>query len=124
VSLHPTPDVHPPMGHRQVIVLPTDAEAMQVGIIPAQGDLQTVMEVGDAAVTAHQETAPNQRWGLERPHVKLIDFWGWMLSAYRQTSAPRQSSVCSQHECRQLPFCDGLPLRMSIASTRRAAIRR
>jgi hypothetical protein len=43
------------------VVFAPDTEAVQVGIIPAHGDLQGMVEIGDGAVTAHQEPAPNQR---------------------------------------------------------------
>ena len=48
---------------------------MQMGVIPAHGDLQGIMEVGDGAVAAHQEPAPDQRRDLAQPDVELIDFY-------------------------------------------------
>lgn len=67
----------------QAIVFPTDAKAMQVGIIPAQGDLRSMMEISDGAVTAHQEQTPDQGRDLAQPHVELIDVQGHMLDVHK-----------------------------------------
>jgi hypothetical protein len=56
------------------VVFATDAKAMQVGVIPAHGDLQGIMEIGDGAITADQQPAPDQRCDLTQPDVQLIDF--------------------------------------------------
>jgi hypothetical protein len=42
------------------VVFAPDTEAMQVGVIPAQGDLQGMMQISDGAVAAHQQPAPDQ----------------------------------------------------------------
>jgi hypothetical protein len=86
----------------------TDAEAMQVGVISAHGDLQGMMEISDGAVAAHQEPAPDQGRDLTQPHVELINFNDGGRLAHGIASLPRLTAMASQHNCRQPPLCDGL----------------
>jgi hypothetical protein len=57
------------------IVFATDAKAMQVGVIPAHSDLQGIMEIGDGAVAAHQQPAPDEWRDPTPPDVELINFY-------------------------------------------------
>ena len=50
-------------------------EAVQVAIIPAHHDLERVMEIGQALVTAHQHAPPDRRADLQEEDVKLVDRW-------------------------------------------------
>src|ERR1700688_4237469 len=44
----------------QPLFTAADLKTMQVHIFPAEGDLQYVVKLCDAAVTRHQQPAPNQ----------------------------------------------------------------
>lgn len=46
---------------RDAIVPPVNVEAMQVFILPAHGDLEDGVELGDGRVSAHQQPAPDER---------------------------------------------------------------
>jgi hypothetical protein len=81
---------------------------MQVGVIPAHGDLQGMMKIGDGAVAAHQNPAPDQRCDLTQPDVELIDFNDGGRLAHGIASLPRLTTMSSQRICRQPPLCDGL----------------
>ena len=61
-----------PSDAADAIVFPVDAEAMQVGVSPAHGEVQRVMEISDRVVAAHHESTPDQGRDLAQPHVKLI----------------------------------------------------
>jgi hypothetical protein len=41
------------------IVLAMDDEGMEMGVGPAHDELQNIMEIGDGAVAADNETSPN-----------------------------------------------------------------
>jgi hypothetical protein len=50
-----------------------DDEAVQVLVAPAEGELEGGVEVGDAAVAADQEAAPDQRADATQHDAELVD---------------------------------------------------
>ncbi len=55
-------------------VFPTvDDEAVQVLVAPTQGDLEGGVEVGDAAVAADKESAPDQGADAAQHDAELVD---------------------------------------------------
>jgi hypothetical protein len=55
-------------------VLPAvDDKAVQVLVAPAQGELEGGVEVGDAAVAADKEPAPDQRADATQHDAELVD---------------------------------------------------
>jgi len=47
------------------ILFPVDAELVKVGIRPAHGDLEDMMQIGDGMVTADEQTPPDHRTDAE-----------------------------------------------------------
>lgn len=58
------------------IVLTMNAEAMEMGIRPAEGNLEGEMKIGDGMIRADEESAPNQRANATQPDMQPIDFEG------------------------------------------------
>ena len=48
---------------------------MEMGVAPAERDLEYVMEVGKRALAAHQEPPPDHRADPADPDVELVDGW-------------------------------------------------
>src|SRR5918911_1304836 len=90
------------------VVFATDAEAMQVGVIPAHRELQDRLEISDGAVAAHEEPAPEQGRDLTQPDVELRDVNDGGRFAHGIASLPRLTVMSSQCIGRQPPLCDGL----------------
>jgi hypothetical protein len=68
-----------------------DAEAMEVGVGPAEGDLERVMELGQGAVGAHQEPPPDHGADLPDPDVELVDLGRRLIGRGKQR---RASIIC------------------------------
>jgi hypothetical protein len=51
---------HPALSAQPVFTA-ADLKTVQVHIFPAEGDLQYLVKLRDAAVTRHQQASPNQR---------------------------------------------------------------
>jgi hypothetical protein len=45
----------------------------ELNVSPAEGNLNRVVEIGECAVAAHPEPAPDHRTDLADPDVRLID---------------------------------------------------
>ena len=80
-----------------------NVEQIQMLVAPAEGDLQRVMQIGDRAVAARQQTAPNHRTDLVNPDVEPENldigrvFQGVLALPIpiRITARCRQTLVCS-----------------------------
>ena len=81
------------------IVLTMNAEAMEMGIRPAEGNLEGEMKIGDGMIRADEESAPNQRANATQPDMQPIDFEG-------RHSTPRAMREPTNN-CR--PSAPGLP---------------
>ena len=57
----------------EAIVAAVDAEAVEVGVGPAEGDLDGRMEIGQGAVAADQEPPPDHGANLADPDMELVD---------------------------------------------------
>lgn len=57
---------------RHAVVLAVNVKPMKVGIAPAEADLNGVMEIGDALVTAQQEAPPDHRANTTQHHFQLV----------------------------------------------------
>jgi len=81
-----------------------DHKLMEVEIGPAQGDLQRVVEVGDGAVTTHQQPPPDQWADLTQIHAQLIDGNLTFGSGHRQAALSRdEPSFLRRSQKAQLP---------------------
>jgi len=49
-------------------------KTVQVEIFPAYGDLEDVVEIGDAAVAAHEDAPPDGGADFKQQDVELVDF--------------------------------------------------
>ena len=65
----------PGIGPVAAIVLAKDVEVVQVFVAPVEDDLEHVVEVRQGGVTAHEETAPDERTDLAQDDTQLIDVW-------------------------------------------------
>ena len=54
------------------VSLAADDELVQMGICPAHRDLQGVVQIGNRAITAHQQPPPDKRADLAQPYSQLI----------------------------------------------------
>jgi hypothetical protein len=59
---------------RDAITLSPDHELMEMVAFPAHGDLESIMQVGNGAVTADEKTPPDERTDLPQPDVQLVHF--------------------------------------------------
>ena len=57
----------------EVLNTAPDEKLMQMRIRPSHGDLERVVQVGNAAVAAHQQAAPDRRADFPQPHPQLIE---------------------------------------------------
>ena len=55
------------------IIPAVDAEAMEMGVAPAEGDLDDVMKLSEGPLTADQESPPDHGADLADPDVELVD---------------------------------------------------
>jgi hypothetical protein len=55
------------------ILFSVDAELVKVGIRPAHGDLEDVVQIGDSMATADKQTAPDHRTDAQQHDLELID---------------------------------------------------
>jgi hypothetical protein len=55
------------------VVLAVDHKAMQMGVGPAEGDLDAMVQVGTGRGGMHQEPAPDERADRTEPKAKLKD---------------------------------------------------
>jgi hypothetical protein len=56
-----------------------DLKAVQVLIVPTEGDLQCLMELSDRAIAAHQKASPYQRADAAQDHPQLVDLRVMMI---------------------------------------------
>ena len=68
------------------VVAPLDHEAVEVLITPAQSHLQGGMQVGDGAVAADEEPAPDQRADPAQDDPQLVDHRGSGLTKLRHAA--------------------------------------
>jgi hypothetical protein len=50
-----------------------DVEPMEMRIRPAKRNLERVVKIGDRAIAAHQQAAPDHRTDLANPHVEPVN---------------------------------------------------
>ena len=71
-----------------------------VDVTPAEGDLKHLMEIGEGAVTAHQEPPPDHGADLLDPSMDLVDLGHRFLghgSGHRTRGRPRSSAPGLSH---------------------------
>src|SRR5512135_1695156 len=62
-----------PARSADAVVPAVDAEAMQMGVAPAEGDLDDVMELSEGTLAADQDPPPDHGADLADPDVELVD---------------------------------------------------
>ena len=55
------------------ILLTLNTELVEIGVGPPHSDLQDVVQIGDGALTAHEQTAPDHRADAQQNHFALVD---------------------------------------------------
>ncbi len=83
------------------VIPAVDAEAMEVGVSPAEGDLDDGMEINQGAVAAHQKPPPDHGADLADPDMELVDLGRGFLG-HGLGSVPEAGTEG------QPPFCPGL----------------
>src|ERR1035438_1933615 len=56
------------------VIPAVDVEPMEMRIRPAKRNLERVVKIGDRAIAAHQQPAPDHRADLANPHVNPVSF--------------------------------------------------
>ena len=74
-----------------------DLKAVQVLIVPTEGDLQCLMEFSGRAIAAHEEASPYQRADAAQDHSQLVDL-RFMTISFRHGGSLH---LCAAHP--QLP---------------------
>src|SRR5262249_13542682 len=92
------------------IIPAVNAEAMEMGVAPSEGDLDDVMELGDGTLAADQDPSPDHGADLADPDVELVDGRdrltghgpGQRTRGLRQESAPglARSLTCRRPSAR------------------------
>src|SRR5262249_9891725 len=62
-----------PARSADAVIPAVDAEAMEMGVAPAEGDLDDVMELGDGTAAADQDSPPDHGADLADADVELVD---------------------------------------------------
>ena len=58
---------------RDAVVFAVECENDSSGITPTHGDLNGVMEVGDAVVAPQKQSAPDHRADAAQGHLELVN---------------------------------------------------
>jgi len=58
------------------VLVPVNLEAMEVIVLPGEGDLQDGVQLGQGGIGANQETAPDERADPSQHHAQLVDGQG------------------------------------------------
>jgi hypothetical protein len=66
-----TPDARDP------IPLPLDTELVEMGVGPPHGDLEDVVQIGNGALTMHEQTSPDHGADAQQDDFELIDGAVW-----------------------------------------------
>nr|WP_230842389.1 hypothetical protein [Gloeobacter morelensis] len=77
-------------------VLAVDAEAVQMLILPAHGDLKDLVQVSQGGVFVHKHPLPDLRADAAQDKLKLVDLHGLSgsrLRGYPSESYPRKTGA-------------------------------
>ena len=84
---------------RDTVLSTVDDEAVQVLAIPAESHLKGGVQVGDGAVTAHQQASPDQRADAAMDDAQLVNnefggrFWFRLPVMVRPATSPAPPTV-------------------------------